>query len=308
MINLNMRPDHTPLSWEQFCLSRPPFSAAIDGYVNAPPVVDLSGPFINMDHHVGVNRHATRATCAQALMKIRMGLFRTFSCDGEPTMEVWANDCDEDVCLTWFLLQNGNRFAKDLNPRLDQLVNVVDLLDTTAGMYPLPPDTGLAAERAWVFEPYNQSRQAGELAHKNASLFRTVVDTVHERIEAYIQGKAGQSQSDNRYKVIGGGPGWTMAREIGAGAKMALVSDGITAFVLVREANIGHWTYVVGRISELDPFPLPGVLKHLNNLEQNPADHWGGGTNIGGSPRTVGSRLSPTEVQDGINEYLAFRM
>ena len=41
-------------------------------------------------------------------MAIRQGLFRCFRDGSGPTARVYANDCDEDVCTAWFLLNNAH--------------------------------------------------------------------------------------------------------------------------------------------------------------------------------------------------------
>ncbi len=77
-IVLCIEPDQDPLSWETFCKKTPPFSVAIDGYVSREPLFQEQGPRANFNHHEGVERLATRATCGQILISIRQGLFHCF--------------------------------------------------------------------------------------------------------------------------------------------------------------------------------------------------------------------------------------
>ena len=58
----------------------------------------------------------------------------------QSTLDVYANDCDEDVCMSWFLLKNHALTQQALNPALNRLVHMVDMLDTTAGAFPFPED------------------------------------------------------------------------------------------------------------------------------------------------------------------------
>ena len=103
------------------------------------------------------------ALLAQVLLCIRQGLFDAFRDEHGRRATVYANDCDEDVCLSWFLLQNPELCRLPSNTRLNRLVQAVDVLDTTAGASLYPLDRGLMGELAWIFEPYRQARMQGAL-------------------------------------------------------------------------------------------------------------------------------------------------
>jgi hypothetical protein len=133
-ISLCMRPDVPPLGWEEFCATHGPYTIGLNGYVASGSRFDPAGPRLNLDHHTGVERLATRATCAQALLAIRQGLFDCFRDGDGPRAEVCVNDCDEDVCTAWFLLARADLAAPGNTPRLDRLMSLVDVLDTTAGL------------------------------------------------------------------------------------------------------------------------------------------------------------------------------
>ena len=66
MINLVAEPGAV-LSWDEFIGTKPPYSIALDGYVNSVSDLDFDGPYLNLDHHSGVRRLITRSTCAQSL-------------------------------------------------------------------------------------------------------------------------------------------------------------------------------------------------------------------------------------------------
>ena len=97
-------------------------------------------------------------TCSQVLLCIRQGLFEAFRDERGRRATAYANDCDEDVCLSWFLLQNPQVSRLPSHTRLNRLVQAVDLLDTTAGASLHPLDRALMSELAWIFEPYRQAR------------------------------------------------------------------------------------------------------------------------------------------------------
>ena len=225
-VTLRMRPKDEPLSWKHFCKSTEPFAVALDGYVAAATCFDPEGPRINLNHHEGVDRLATRSTCAQALIKIRQGLFACFRDEQGEHADVYFNDCDEDICISLFLLKHAPLVERARPPALDRLVAMEDVLDTTAGTYPYPDDLPALQELAWIFEPYRQFRLSGELDRKEADAYAGVVTEVERRIELHLAGRGGSLPLDTRYRRIGGGPGWALIRDIGAGPDRGL-RDGI---------------------------------------------------------------------------------
>lgn len=300
-ITLCMRPRAAPLRWEEFCGTHGPFSMALDGYVVAGPRFDPSGPRVNLDHHTEVDRLATRATCAQVLLAVCQGLFLSFCDASGPRANVYVNDCDEDVCTSWFLLKYAHLIDYVVNPLLNRLVSIVDVLDTTAGAYPFPVDLPVLQELAWVFAPYRQFRLAGGLDRKEPAEYVAVVEEVEDHILKHITGRGHKLPLDTRYEKIGGGPSWVMIREVGAQARTGVFADGVRAYVSVRPRPDGRWSYAVGRMSPFVPFDVPALLQALNRAEANGRDSWGGGNMVGGSPRVAGSRLSPAEVERIVN-------
>ncbi len=299
-----MRPQVIPFGWEEFCETHPPYSIALDGYVAASSRFDLAGPRLNLDHHSGVDRLATRASCAQTLLAIRQGLFECFRDGDDSRAKVCVNDCDEDICTSWFLLRNANLAVPGACPRLDRLVSLVDVLDTTAGAYRIPADLSALKELAWVFAPYHSFRRSGERDRREPEGHREVVAEVLRRIERHVYGRGNSFPLDGRYKCQGGGSGWCLIQEIGGQARLGATADGICAYVAVRERADGRWSYVVGRMSPFIPFDVPVLLHSLNEVEEATKDRWGGSNLVGGSPRIRGSRLAPDEVEGIINRTL----
>lgn len=300
-ITLLARPQDSPMSWKEFCRKTPRFSIALDGYVNDGPRFDPTGPRINFNHHENVSRLETRATCAQVLLAIRQGLFDRFRADGHPQAQAYVNDCDEDVCISWFLLNNNHIAGQLINPLLNKLVAMEDFLDATAGAYPFPKDLPALQELAWVFDPYRRFRLGGGLDRRRPDDFSGIIADIEHRIMRYIIGKSDKICLDARYEKIGGGKNWTMIKEIGAQARTGAFADGIRAYVAARERPDGKWVYTIGRMSILIPFNVPKILEVLNEAEMFKNDRWGGGDIIGGSPRVNGSALNPDEVTNIIN-------
>lgn len=305
-IHLHMHPELTAMSRSHFREIAPPYSIAIDGFVGEAPWFNPHGPYANFNHHEGVDRLSTRATCAQVLMALRMGMLECFTKDGEPEIHVYANDCDEDVCLTWAVLRHINIALRPTSIGMNRMVGMMDMLDTTAGSYPYPPKLPLLEEKVWIFDPYRRFRLDGGLGRRCPDEFRAVVEEVNRRFDLYLEDRGERMKVDDRYEKLGGGPGWTMFREIGTDGRTGAFADGVKAYVcLVEERSNGRYTYSIGKLSQyVTHFPIQRLYYDLNLLEDCGEDRWGGGETIGGSPRVGGSKIPPTELIELINSLL----
>ena len=288
-IELKMDPRTPPRSWKEFCAETPAYSIALDGFVADGPKFDPKGPHINFNHHEKVDRMTTRATCSQVLVAIRQGLFDCFN----QRALVWANDCDEDVCLAVFLLRHPHMVAQIMNPRLNRLVSIEGLLDSTAGAYPFPKHLPALEELSWVFNPYRDFRLSGRIEDKDADEFAEIVDLVGGRISRYLKHTNGSLPLDTRYERIGGGEDWAMIREIGAQGRTGAFHDGIRAYMSVRDRPDGNHTVTIGRMSIFVDFATWNICRLLNRLEgtTRSSDRWGGADNIIASPRIAGTKL-----------------
>jgi hypothetical protein len=305
-IHLHIEPSQAPLTWEEFIATKPPYSIALDGYVYGATKFTESkmGPYANFNHHEEVDRLSTRATCAQVLIALRQGLIDAFRKDGEVTIHVYVNDCDQDVCLSWFLLNNHIICQNTINPIINRLVHMEDMMDTCSGAYPFNMDMETLRHMAWVFEPYTNFRMNGGVDKKDVKEFEIVIKDVERRINEHIMGKSQSSILNMSFKKIGGGANWAMVIEEGFNARTAMMSVGIKAFVSVRTRQDGNFTYSIGKMSGYIPFDIPGILQFLDKKEGNDIDHWGGSNTIGGSPRVGGSKLTPLAVEIAINKFI----
>lgn len=307
-MTIELHVDLQTLTWAQF-LNQTPYSIALDGYVRGGPRFTydrdgvLKGPYLNLNHHEEVDRLATRSTCAQVLMSLRQGLFQAFRDQHGPRAHVWVNDCDEDVCTAWTLLNNHCLAEGAVNPLVNRLVAMEDALDCTAGAYPFPQDLPVLREMAWVFEPYRQFRLNGGLDKRDPAAFRAIIQDVELRILQHVTGKGKEVPLDTRYELLGGNSRCSLVQEIGAQARTGMFSHGIRAFVSVRERPDGSNAYVIGKMSPFIPLDLLTLADDLNEEEHCPSeDLWGGGDTIIGSPRKAGSKLSTDEILAHVSE------
>lgn len=288
-----------PLTREEFQRTHPRGSIAVDGYLPEGPWLDLDALQANLNHHEAVDRLGTRCTAAQATLGVRLGRFEEFFLEG---VHFWANDCDPDVAMTLWVLENPARMRGVLNPLFNKALYLLDMLDTTAATYPFPVDFDLG-EYHWVFDPYFEAQARGVIERKDPLEYEKIVDDCHLHLERYLVGKPGRVEVETGYETVSTHQGWGMFRTIGSLSRMGLVAAGHFAFVLVRERPGGGWTYTVQRTSDGVRFPIQRILAALNERE-GCAERWGGGDTVGGSPRVSGSKLSPAEVAEVINEVL----
>ncbi len=302
---LNVRPGFVT-DRERYLREAPPFSVAIDGYVRGGPWFDENGPRQNFNHHEDVPRLETRATCAQALLNVRQGFFDTFRDAHGPRVAVDANDCDQDVALTWFLFSTSSLARTVSQPALNRLVGCVDLMDATGGAYPFPEDAPILEEMAWIFDPYVRFRLSGEIDKMDAASYRGIIEAVCRRIGDYVNGRGRSKPLELGYDTIGGGSGWIMVRETGGQARTKMFADGIRAFVSVRETAHGSLVATFCRSGPHVRFPIQRIFARLNAEE--PADlrgAWGGGDTIGGNHRVRRTTHTLASLTRCVNEEIA---
>lgn len=308
IVTLHVEPKQPPLTRCSFVTTNyPARSVALDGFVRGVPFFSEAdrwgGPFASFNHHEDVSRLATRATCAQVLMAIRQGFADSFS----PDMHVWVNDCDQDVCVAVWLLRHMPLASSSLNPLINKLVAITDVMDTTAGSYPYPADIQALRQHEWVFEPYRMARKNGVVDRKDARDFESIIDSVGHRIDQYVVGQAKEIELDVSYVMAEDRHSYQLVDEARSGSawRTGFFGDGHRAYVAYRVRPDGRYTYTIGRMSEYVRLPMTPIFDALMTAElanghENSSDMWGGSPLVGGSPRVAGSGLTPKQVMEVI--------
>jgi hypothetical protein len=111
---------------------------------------------------------------------------------------------------------------------------------------------------------------------------------------------------DLKYEIIGGGENWSLVRESDSNARGKMYADGIKAFISVKNPNNNHYRYSLCKASHFIPFPINKLYAVLNKAEgiTSETDCWGGSDIVGGSPRLSGSKLTPKELEDIVNNNI----
>ena len=197
---------------------------ALDGCVEGPSKVSAAGPHASFNHHEGVDRLSTRATCEQVLLSVAQGLWDQMLPEGEPQADVHVNDADPDVCTALWVLDHPELAD---HPAVQRLVAAEGILDTT-GAYWCPPwvDENLLAELAWVFEPYHVARDDGPARRR-----RGAAPAHHGGVGAHQRLRRGQGGAAAR-------PGASSTSWPSSGSVAAIVESGPYARMAVGRAGI----------------------------------------------------------------------
>lgn len=300
------------VSRDDFITRAPARSVGLDGYVSGAPFFMMTerGPLRSFNHHEAVDRSCMCATCEQCRRAVLMGFYDVFRASGVRDASVFVNDCDQDVCMASWILLNPDRAAE---PLVRTLCQIVDLLDMSAGAFPMPREARMLNQVRWVFEPYNRFRSSG--AAQTVSAVTSVISDVHARIDQFVMGRALELEITGSYEIIRSGRGWSLVRPSDQTAREKMISDGIRAAVELVATDGDRRRYSLWRASEyIVSFPLERILCALRASEDaahgrllGTNESWGGSATCGGSPRALWSRLSPDDVCDVIDQIVGAR-
>lgn len=296
----------------------PPGTIFLDGAAQCEPFLNHEKQIYNLDHHEGCIRAFTLATCEQALVMILKGLDLQ-----EREWKIFASEPDLDTILAIWILLNCRRIkAKELIRQrlLFELVRLEGVIDSLGlelkELSALPIDlmhkilriiehlrseeVQLKKEGRWQetdFLEYTISvlHKIDNILYKSSEFvdFKGVdelarTELTNNRIAAVVKSDLGIYELEPHLnKLYGNRLGWVALR----------TSDD---------------TYTLRQMDLFMPFNLEDVYPRLNFIDpavksRNSGNRWGGSSDIGGSPRGSGTRLSPQEIANACRDVISKR-
>jgi hypothetical protein len=279
----------------------------LDGVAQCEPFMDLEKHVYNFDHHEGVIRPFTVATCEQVLVMVMKGM----DLRGRD-WKVYANEPDLDTILAiWLLLNHVRLNQKESNDlrglytlvRLESVIDAhglemvhlsglpIGLLNKTRKIIDYLREEEIDLKRHGLWE------ESDFLEHTAVVLQK--IDRLIYRSDEFldfqdIQELARVEIVNNRFAVAVASPQGIYEVE----PFMARLYGENLAIVILQNESGG---YTLRRLDHFMPGDLKPIYSKLNFLD--PAvkcragkNQWGGSGDIGGSPRATGTQLTPREI------------
>ena len=240
----------------------PPRSIALDGAVRGPAYDNVERRY-SFDHHEGVIRHATRATCEQVCEALLVG----FDPSG---YRVYLNDLDGDTALSLWLLLHPERLRGRGGARVRALVDRVGRVDA------LGPGRGRPHPIHVLLSPPPGARQT-----------RDDIDRALALIDRWwTTGKLPRAPRPTPVDAFWMDRGGTLRH--GCVDRMVGLYRVADVGVLHGPAAFGTRAYTIAKRSEFIDYDITAFLAAMNALEAG----WGGGSTVGGAPRHADGRRS----------------
>jgi hypothetical protein len=287
--------------------SGPPGRIYLDGAAEGPPFADPVRCVYNLDHHEGCERAFTLSTCEQAMVLVRKGLELR-----SREWTVFANDADLDAILAIWVLFNHLRLRQDGDPVRSEVMPLLRLegaIDAHGLEFQdfcaLPP--GLLDETRRRMDRLRDRERAIKASGSWQRL--DLVDYVRERLEQIdsmvYPPRAFDDMVDieelGRAELAGGAIAVACRARVGIyeverqlrrlhGPRLELV-------VLKQRGRV----YTLRQLGPTLTASLDSVYAHLNLVDPSASrarsgNRWGGSSEIGGSPRATGTRLTPQQI------------
>lgn len=260
--------------------SLPPYSIALDGYVQGPQV-DAENHRYSFDHHDKCLRYCTTSACMQARTAVELGL------EDIERYTIFANDVDLDVCAAVWCLKNPDRCKE---PLVKKLINAIGEGDMHGGAFGY---NGMTKVVEWICAPETDSKRNDDYHKISDEGLKSILEAVMYRINQYVEGDAAievskQPKHDESYKILRNQNDWVLVESHDPHAYSAIYQAGFNRIVLTRPQQDGSLAVSIAKRSDfVGGFPIRQMYCELNKLEPG----WGGGSTIGGAPRNPdGSR------------------
>lgn len=279
----------------------------LDGAAQSPPFLDNDKQIYNLDHHHGVVRAFTLATCEQALLLVMRGLDLR-----ERNWTIIANDPDLDTVLAIWVLVNHLRLSEEDSSGMQEIVPLIRLEGVIdAHGLEMNRFTGLPASALKEAEKKLEKLRAKELEIKKTGEWENIdyADYCAETLRK-IDGLVYRPLEFHDYHDVD-----ELARvETNTGRDVVFCDSDLGVYeleqyltklygtqpgVIVLQKSPGVFT--LRQVDLFLPENLEPVYARLNFVDpavRDAGNTWGGSGEIGGSPRSTGTKLSLKEIAD----------
>lgn len=279
----------------------------LDGAAKSEPFMDHERQVYNLDHHDGVERSFTLATCEQALVLVRKGLNLA-----DKKWTIWANDPDLDTVLAIWILLNHMHLRKGDAPvyrAIVPLIRVEGIIDglgleyqDVAGL-PRALHKDVMSKIDFLREDERRIKSNGRWDEIDFSTYtRKLLNRIDEmffRPEDFKDFKGleelARAELDQNNSVI------VYRTDMGIYEMEEYLNRvyGTRPAVLLLQKSDG--VYTIRKSDLFFPLEMERVYRFLNHEDprvsgRNQENRWGGSQEIGGSPRMTGTGLRPSEI------------
>lgn len=276
--------------------SLPPYSIALDGFVQGPQV-DPENHRFSFDHHSGCLRYCTTSACMQAWTAILLGL------EDLNKYTIYCNDADADVCASVWCLKNPDRCKE---PLVKKLIDAIGLGDMHGGAFGY---NGMTKVVEWICDPETSSKRHDDYHKLSDDGLKSIVEAVCYRIDMYVEGESAievsKQPKHGEYKILRNENEWVLIESMDPHAFSNIYQAGFNRVVLTRPQTDGSLAVTLAKRSDfVGGFPIRKFYEELNKLEPG----WGGGSTIGGAPRNhdgTRSKLSIGTLTEVIDKAIA---
>lgn len=284
----------------------------LDGAGDFPPKLDNKTRFYNLDHHQGCIRPFTLATCEQALVLVKNGLELD---EGDWTLYVGEPDLDTLFAI-WVLL-NFRRISKLSGHSRDVLLPLLRLEGAIDANGPELADfcgltqNTLREARARLDTLYNREKEFRSKERWSNLDWREYTAAMLAELDQLVYTRADFQDHTSIEEILGHVE--IAERKVAVAcrdqsgiyeAERSLKNRfgeqlGIIALEKSKEGETRHYT--LRRVSAILNFDLESAYDLLNIVDpavdgRPPGNRWGGSDDIGGSPRSSGTRLHPSAI------------
>ncbi|MEZ4340643.1 MAG: hypothetical protein R3B82_28820 [Sandaracinaceae bacterium] len=288
----------------------------LDGVYNGPPFCDNETRQYSLDHHAGVVRGFTIATCEQAAVMLLQGLPLSGG-----TWTLWINDPDLDSMLAAWVLMNHVELLRDERKLLREampvirLEGVIDAHGTDRELLSALSGKAFADAKARIDLLMGEERR---LKTSRRWMMTDWVEYACDQLERIDRELLPESAVDELLELQETG------RAILFNDRIAVLLDSTLGIYAVEERlkerygatlgvivlRIDENRYTLRLVDAFLPKNLEAVYKALNKVDPkartrgaNP-NAWGGSGDIGGSPRETGTGLSGDQILAVLTDVL----